>query len=108
MAWPSLKFLRRAIAPRDWIATAQKRLATTGRGFRHPLNVIAGEATQSRSHESRSMLPVLHVVFSESGAASLREAIEARGRDEPVISHPDDLSFGPIGRAEPEDRRRWI
>src|SRR4051812_4870809 len=36
---------------KNWIATAQARLAMTGTGFRQPLPVIASEARQSRSHK---------------------------------------------------------
>jgi hypothetical protein len=54
------------------------------------------------------MPPVLHVVFTETGADDLREALKASGRDEPVVSFPDNLSFGPIGFADPRDRTTWI
>ena len=35
------------LTQKDWIASAQERLAMTGRGFRRPLSVIASVAKQS-------------------------------------------------------------
>jgi hypothetical protein len=54
------------------------------------------------------MSPILHVVFTESGAASLREALTASGRDDAVVSLADNLSFGPIDPVDPEARRNWV
>jgi hypothetical protein len=54
------------------------------------------------------MPPILHVVFTEFGAANLRQALSASGRDDVVISLADNLSFGPIDPADPEARRKWV
>jgi Domain of unknown function (DUF1835) len=54
------------------------------------------------------MSPILHVVFTETGAADLREALKASGRDDAVVSLADNLSFGPIDPADPEARRTWV
>jgi hypothetical protein len=54
------------------------------------------------------MLPILHVVFTESGAAGLREALAASGRDDVVVCLADNLSFGPIDPPNPELRTIWV
>jgi Protein of unknown function/Domain of unknown function (DUF1835) len=54
------------------------------------------------------MSPILHVVFTETGAADLREALKTSGRDDAVVSLADNLSFGPIDPADPEARRTWV
>jgi hypothetical protein len=54
------------------------------------------------------MLPALHVVFTKFGAAALREALQASGRNDAVVGFPDNLSFGPIDPADPKTRRRWV
>jgi hypothetical protein len=54
------------------------------------------------------MPATLHVVFTESGAAGLREALKASGRDERVVRFADNLSFGPIDPADPETRKTWV
>jgi hypothetical protein len=54
------------------------------------------------------MPPNLHVVFTDTGAAELREALKASGRDDAVVSLADNLSFGPIDPADPEARRTWV
>src|SRR5580692_10489126 len=51
---------------------------------------------------------VLHVVFSETVAESLRPALRAAGRDDRIIHLADDLSFGPINPPDPAARRNWI
>jgi hypothetical protein len=51
---------------------------------------------------------VLHVVFTPSGAGSLRVALEDAGRDDEVISLFDCLSFGPINRPDMSLRSKWV
>jgi Protein of unknown function/Domain of unknown function (DUF1835) len=50
----------------------------------------------------------LHVVFSPSAAASLRQALDLAGRDEIVIGLSDDFSFGPIAPSDPDVRACWV
>jgi len=50
----------------------------------------------------------LHIVFSPSAAADLREALRQTGRDDEVVAMFDDLSFGPIAPGDPATRARWI
>ena len=52
--------------------------------------------------------PVLHIVFSDTVAGSLTEALRQVGRNDCVISLPDDLSFGPINPPDPATRRKWV
>jgi hypothetical protein len=52
--------------------------------------------------------PILHVVFTPSGAGSLKQALEHAGRDDQVISFFDDLSFGPINPPDPLLRTKWV
>jgi hypothetical protein len=52
--------------------------------------------------------PVLHVVFTPSGAHSLREALMIVGRDDEVISSFDNYSFGPIDPADMASRAKWV
>ena len=50
----------------------------------------------------------LHVVFTPSGAGSLREALKNAGRDDQVVTFFDDLSFGPINPAASASRAEWV
>jgi hypothetical protein len=52
--------------------------------------------------------PTLHVVFSPSAAGELHRALKASGRDGPVISLFDCLSFGPINSPDPAARSKWV
>lgn len=52
--------------------------------------------------------PVRHIVFTPSGAGTLRQALQAAGRDDDVVSLFDDLSFGPIDTLDPFERARWV
>jgi Protein of unknown function/Domain of unknown function (DUF1835) len=52
--------------------------------------------------------PIRHVVFTPSGAGTLRQALKAAGRNDDVVSLFDDLSFGPIGTLDPFERARWV
>ena len=51
---------------------------------------------------------VLHVVFTPSGAGSLRVALEDAGRDDGVVCLFDSLSFGPINPPDTSLRSEWI
>src|SRR3954466_11039691 len=51
---------------------------------------------------------LLHIVFTPSGAGSLRQALASAGRDEQVISFFDDLSFGPIDPPDLPLRSKWV
>lgn len=53
-------------------------------------------------------LPPLHVVFTPSGAGSLRQALANAGRDDQVISSFDHLGFGPINPADLPLRSKWV
>jgi hypothetical protein len=50
----------------------------------------------------------LHVVFTPSGAGSLRPALTSAGRDDQVIALFDNLSFGPINPAASASRAEWV
>jgi Protein of unknown function/Domain of unknown function (DUF1835) len=51
---------------------------------------------------------VLHIVFTPSGADSLRQALKNAGRDDEVISFFDDLSLGPINPPDSSLRSKWV
>jgi len=53
------------------------------------------------------MTPMLHIVFGESAAGTLRLALRQANRDDEVLSFNDDLSFGPINPAVPSARAAW-
>jgi Protein of unknown function/Domain of unknown function (DUF1835) len=50
----------------------------------------------------------LHVVFTPSGAGSLRQALANAGRNDPVVAFFDDLSFGPINPPDSSLRAKWV
>src|SRR3954454_23561385 len=52
--------------------------------------------------------PVLHIVFTDSGASILRRALEDAGRDDQVISCFEDFSLGPINPSDFPLRLKWI
>lgn len=51
---------------------------------------------------------ILHVVFTPSGAATLRQVLKTLGRSDSVIAAFDDLSFGPIDPMDLPLRQAWI
>ena len=51
---------------------------------------------------------ICHIVFSESGACVLQEALQQVGRKELVIWFPDDLGVGPINPPAPVSRDEWV
>jgi hypothetical protein len=51
---------------------------------------------------------VLHVVFSQCAAETLKETLALAGRNEPVIGLHEDFSYGPIASNDPGDRDQWI
>jgi len=51
---------------------------------------------------------VLHVVFTESGAGGLRQALRSAGPNEKVIGFSDDLRVGPIALPDRLSRARWM
>ena len=53
-------------------------------------------------------MSTIHILFSDSGAGSLKEVIRGRGSDDEVISLPDDLSVGPIRSGDIRERVRWF
>jgi hypothetical protein len=50
----------------------------------------------------------LHIVFTPSGASSLRQALADAGRDDEVVSLFDCLSFGPINPPDMSLRSKWV
>jgi hypothetical protein len=50
----------------------------------------------------------LHIVFSDSAAALLRQALRKAGRTQHVLSFADNLSFGPINPPDPQLRFEWM
>jgi uncharacterized protein DUF3658/uncharacterized protein DUF1835 len=63
-------------------------------------------------HEARGVTigdkPTIHVVFTMSAAASIRQAFEQIGRRERVIGLPDNLGFGPIDAPNGVSRQEWV
>lgn len=53
-------------------------------------------------------VPILHIVFTESGSHRLRAALRQAGRPDRVIALTDDLTIGPINPLNPTLRARWI
>lgn len=51
---------------------------------------------------------ICHILFSDGAAHSLAEALQSAGREDRVISLPDDLSCGPINPPDPVAREDWI
>jgi hypothetical protein len=54
------------------------------------------------------MPPVLHVVFTPSGASLLQQALEDAGCDGQVVCLFDCLSFGPINPPDMSLRSKWV
>ena len=52
--------------------------------------------------------PTLHVVFTPSAAASLRDALSEARRADRVVCAFDDYSFGPINPPDASMRQRWV
>jgi Protein of unknown function/Domain of unknown function (DUF1835) len=51
---------------------------------------------------------MLHVVFSSSGAGSLRQALIAQGLRQRVVDLTDNLDWGPIATNSFDDRQAWL
>lgn len=51
---------------------------------------------------------MIHVIFSSSGAGSLRQALKGCGRQERVADILDDLSWGPIATGDFAERQAWL
>jgi hypothetical protein len=51
---------------------------------------------------------IRHIVFSDSGARVLEEALRESGREDQVIWFPDDLGVGPINPPDPVSRDEWV
>jgi hypothetical protein len=49
----------------------------------------------------------LHIAPGDSAGGSLKRAIQDDGRDDGVLSWPDDLSCGPIAADDPSERAGW-
>jgi uncharacterized protein DUF1835 len=50
---------------------------------------------------------IVHVVFTPSGAACLREALKSAGHTDEIVTFFDNLSFGPINPPD-ASRAKWI
>ena len=50
----------------------------------------------------------LHVIFSPSGAGSLKQALKESGRSGRIICPFDNFSFGPIASDDAETRAEWV
>ena len=50
----------------------------------------------------------LHVVFTETGAGALRQALKKVGVADRVVALSDDLSFGPIDPGDAASRTIWV
>ncbi|MCX7285415.1 MAG: DUF3658 domain-containing protein [Novosphingobium sp.] len=51
---------------------------------------------------------MIHVTFSSSGAASLRQALGVRDRRVKVVDITDNLAWGPIARSDFGNRESWL
>jgi len=51
---------------------------------------------------------VVNVVFGALAGQTLREALQSGGRQEDILTFPDDLSFGPINPVDGPLRLQWI
>ena len=51
--------------------------------------------------------PLLHIVFGESAAATLRQALADDGRADQIACLRDDFSRGPIAQGDAADRPQW-
>ncbi len=51
---------------------------------------------------------IIHVLFSPSGAMSVRQAVAALGREDRVVGCHDDFTFGPIDPPNRAARSRWV
>jgi hypothetical protein len=56
----------------------------------------------------RMSFPICHILFSDTAARLLNEALRIVGREDRVIYLPDDLSFGPINPPDPVAREDWM
>ena len=52
--------------------------------------------------------PTLHIVFSDSAIGLLRRALLKLGRDDAIVSLPDNLAIGPIDPPDPLVRVAWL
>lgn len=50
----------------------------------------------------------LHIVFGDSGAGSLKQALAGRNDTDRVVSLGDDLSWGPIGGSDASERIAYL
>ena len=53
-------------------------------------------------------MSTLHIVFTPSGAGSLRDALDALGRDDRVVCPFDCYAFGPINPPDGARRAKWV
>jgi Protein of unknown function/Domain of unknown function (DUF1835) len=67
-----------------------------------------GNAIKSSDEDSSMVPPVLHVVFTPSGASLLQRALEEAGCDDRVVCLFDCLSFGPINPPDMSSRSKWV
>ncbi|MCY7281104.1 MAG: DUF1835 domain-containing protein [Sphingomonas bacterium] len=51
---------------------------------------------------------MIHILFSSSAAGTLRQVLRERGRSEKVVDLTDNLSWGPIGSDNLQDRETWL
>ena len=52
-------------------------------------------------------MKTIHIAPGDSAGGELRQALQLAGRDDEVLSFPDDLSCGPIDTNEPSARANW-
>jgi hypothetical protein len=50
----------------------------------------------------------LHIVFSQTAAGSLRQALRDAGRKDRVAGYFDNLALGPINPPDPQTRLHWM
>lgn len=54
------------------------------------------------------MTALLHVIFSQSAAPDLQQALSLAGRPDEVTFCPDNFSFGPINPGDQAQREAWL
>jgi hypothetical protein len=50
----------------------------------------------------------LHIVFGDTAARVLKDALRQAGHKDPIICFPDDLGVGPIAAPDPLIRETWV
>src|SRR5262245_59752495 len=74
------------------------------------LSTIAShyESTAKHSQSGPVTTSTLHIVFSDTAAGILKQALHAVGLEDRIACHSDNLALGPISPSDPQTRLRWM